>query len=310
MEEALADFSGYVAVDEVYDGPFCVLVLVDSRRGRRVVYQVLEHKPSHADMQPFLAHFKCLLDARGLILQGITTDGSGLYPEPIAQVFGPVTHQICEFHIIADLTQAVLRAVARVRKDLSAQLPKLSRGRPKAHQTGLVRRKRRQEEHIAELFTHRYLFVQHGLTPTEQKTLKRLCRGHRPLRTLRLIMDEVYRLFDRRCRTETALVKLARLRRRVQRFPQVGRKLQSLFSPNLEKSLQCLNDKLLPATSNSVERSNRRFRKMQQSVYSVRTQEHLTGRIALDILRDARTPARRRTVQTLHQARKSLLATL
>jgi hypothetical protein len=30
-------------------------------------------------------------------------------------------------------------------------------------------------------------------------------------------VDTVYRLFDRRCRTETALAKLARLRRRVQR---------------------------------------------------------------------------------------------
>jgi hypothetical protein len=310
LEEALGDFSGYVAVDEVYDGPFCVLVLVDSRRGRRLVYEVLEHKPTHANVQPFLAHFKGLLDARGLILQGITTDGSGLYPEPIAQVFGAVTHQICEFHIIADLTQAVLRALAQVRKGLSAQLPKLPRGRPRAAQAPLVRRKRRQEAHIAELFTHRYLFVQHGLTPAEQKTLRRLCRGHQSLRTLRLIMDEVYRLFDRRCRTETALVKLACLRRRVRRFPQVGRKLQCLFSPNLEKSLQCLNDKLLPATSNTVERSNRRFRKMQQSVYRVRTQAHLNGRIALDILRDARAPGRRCTVQTLHRARKTPLATL
>jgi len=38
------------------------------------------------------------------------------------------------------------------------------------------------------------------------------------LRTLRSIADEVYRLFDRRCRTDTALEKLAGLRRRVRRF--------------------------------------------------------------------------------------------
>jgi hypothetical protein len=42
-------------------------------------------------------------------------------------------------------------------------------------------------------------------------------------------------LFDRRCRTETALVKLAKLRRRVRRFKAVGKVLSKLQSRNLEK---------------------------------------------------------------------------
>jgi hypothetical protein len=116
-------------------------------------------------------------------------------------------------------------------------------------------------------------------------------------------MDEVYRLFDRRCRTETALAKLARLRQRVRRVKQVGRTLTKLFSPNLEKALTFLDDRLLPATSNAVERSNRRFRKAQRSVYSVRTAEHLRQRIALDMQRDQRAPRRLTTIHTLHQAR-------
>ena len=78
-------------------------------------------------------------------------------------------------------------------------------------------------------------------------------------------MEEVYRLFDRRCRTETALAKLARLRGRVRRFRRVGQALKALFSPNLEKALTFLDDRLLPATSNAVERGNRRYRKMQKS---------------------------------------------
>jgi hypothetical protein len=44
---------------------------------------------------------------------------------------------------------------------------------------------------------------------------------------------EVYRLFDRRCRTETALVKLARLRRKAWRFKSVRHTLKKLWSPNL-----------------------------------------------------------------------------
>jgi hypothetical protein len=32
----LASFSGYLAADEVYDGPFCVLAIVDNRTFQRL----------------------------------------------------------------------------------------------------------------------------------------------------------------------------------------------------------------------------------------------------------------------------------
>jgi hypothetical protein len=35
LDEALVDFSGYLAIDEVYDGPFCILSVVDNRRYNR-----------------------------------------------------------------------------------------------------------------------------------------------------------------------------------------------------------------------------------------------------------------------------------
>ena len=116
-------------------------------------------------------------------------------------------------------------------------------------------------------------------------------------------MTEVYRLFDRRCCTHTALGKLARLRRRVRRFKAVGRILQKLFSPNLEKALTFLNDTLLPSTSNAVERGNRRHRKMQKTVYRVRSHEHIVQRIALDMQREAQTLAREQATATLHLQR-------
>jgi hypothetical protein len=43
LDWALADFSGYVAADELYDGPFCVLSAVDNRRYKRILYAVLDH---------------------------------------------------------------------------------------------------------------------------------------------------------------------------------------------------------------------------------------------------------------------------
>jgi len=120
---------------------------------------------------------------------------------------------------------------------------------------------------VADLFANRYLFVQHKLTPAEQRTRSWITRGRPELRTLREIMDEVYRLFDRRCRTDTALEKLSKLRRRVRRFKKVGKTLQKLFSPNLQKALTFLDDKLLPSTSNAVERGYRRHRKMQKTAW-------------------------------------------
>src|SRR3970282_413943 len=139
---------------------------------------------------------------------------------------------------------------------------------------------------IADPFEYRYLFVQRDLTSSEQQTLRRITRGLPHLRILRQIMDEVYRLFDRRCRTETALATLAHLRQRVRGFPHPSRKLQPLSSANVEKALPFLDDRLLPATSNAVERGNRRYRKMQKTVYRGRPQAQMIGRLGLDMLRE------------------------
>ena len=124
------------------------------------------------------------------------------------------------------------------------------------------------------------------------------------LRKLREIMEHIYALFDRRCRTQTALGKLKKLRQWVKRFTWIGETLKKVFSPNLEKALTFLDDKLLPATSNAVERGNRRHRKMQKSVYRVRSKVCLEGRIALDMLRESRAEGRDQTTQALHQARR------
>ena len=58
-----------------------------------------------------------------------------------------------------------------------------------------------------------------------------------------------------------ALKKLQKLRRRVRRFKKLGKSLDKLKSPNLGRALEFLDDKLLGATSNAVERANRPFRK-------------------------------------------------
>jgi hypothetical protein len=131
LDWALSDFSGYVAADELYDGPFCMLSAVDNRCDKRILSDVLDHAPTHEDIRAFLGRLKMALAARDLTLLGVTTDGSALYPEPLREVFGKVPHPICAFHIVAEVAKAVLGAVARARKALAATQPKLPKGRPR-----------------------------------------------------------------------------------------------------------------------------------------------------------------------------------
>jgi hypothetical protein len=282
------------------------LSAVDARHQRRLLCEVLDHDPTQVDILWFLARLNAHITARGHAVLGITTDGSSLYPLPIALALGAIPHQICEFHILKELTKAVLGVLARLRTRLAAQAPPLRRGRPKQtpESQRLHRKAQALRQRVAALFEHRYLFVRHHLTAAQRAILQRLLRSGRQLRALRAIMDEVYRLFDRRCRTDTALAKLACLRQRVRRYRSLGKSLDKLQSPNLEKALTFLDDKLLPATSNVVERGNRRHRKMQKTIYQVRKHKSLIDRIALDLQRGQQTSGRVATVTCLHQARE------
>ena len=196
------------------------------------------------------------------------------------------------FHVLQEILKAVLRVLAKLRKERKAPIPKQRRGRARQQDKARVRRIQRLQQRMAELFAHRHLFIPRHLSAAEKKLLKRLVRGQPQLRVLRDIMDEVYRLFDRRCKTATALRRLEKLRQRVRRFKRFARALAVLNSPNLEKALLYLDDKLLGATRDAVDRCNRRFRKAQKSIYSVRTKGHIEQRLALDMNREQRAAKR------------------
>src|SRR5262249_41503381 len=119
LDWALGGFLGYLAADALFDGPFFMLSAVDNRPAKRILYHVLDHDPTHDDIRAFLGRLKTALVARGLTLCGVTTDGSALYPEPLKEVFGKVRHQICQFHIVAEVVKAVVGAVASHRSQLN-----------------------------------------------------------------------------------------------------------------------------------------------------------------------------------------------
>ena len=264
----------------------------------------MDRDPTAKDVASFFGRFHEALAARGLTLQGITTDGSALDPEPIATVFGAIAHQVCTFPVLRAINKAVLSTVAQERQRLAASAPRLPRGRPgsKAARRA-ARRKQRIKPKVGALFEHHYLFVQRRLSRSERVTLQRITRGLPQLRVLRELMEEVYRLFDRRCRMATAVTKLMALRARLRRFGRLRTVLKKLLAPGLEKALVFLDERLLGTTSNAVERGNRRYRKMPKTVYRVRTQRAIESRVALDFQRERHAGDRARTIKAPHKAR-------
>jgi len=246
----------------------------------RVAFQI-----SDASTEVESRRFLRYLAHMGLEVQGITTDGSHLYPKLIREIFPGATHQVCVFHVIKELNLLVLRALAGFRTSLPKP-PRRRRGRPRKGEASP-----REDPHVRlkrEVWENRYLWVRRHLTPAERRVLARIVRGRPLLRGLRELVDLVYALFDRRCRTATAIRKLERLRRHklFKAYPQLEAIRRKLMSPNLEKALLFLDDSMLEATSNAVERENRRHRKRQKTIYRARTRRTIAGRIRFSMLHD------------------------
>jgi hypothetical protein len=127
--------------------------VVDTHSFKRLLYQVLDHDATQADLLAFFQRFRAVLDARGLAVRAITTDGASCYLPAIPYVFGPIPHQVCQFHILGHLTEAVLHAVAKVRKQLAARLPKLPHGRTPNRLRWVVRQHHRSQQKLSDLYT-------------------------------------------------------------------------------------------------------------------------------------------------------------
>jgi hypothetical protein len=156
LDGALADWSGDVAADELYDGPCCVLSAVANRCDKRILYDVLDHDPTHDDIRAFLRRRPTALAVRDVTLRGMTTAGSPLYPPPLAEVFSGVPQQLCQFHVVQDIVKAVGKAVSSARKRLAAQPPQWPRGRPSTKAAKqAARTKKRLAAQRAALFASR-----------------------------------------------------------------------------------------------------------------------------------------------------------
>jgi IS1 family transposase len=271
-------FSGYLCVDEVHDGPYCIFYAVDARLQKRIAFQISD-SAGKAECLQFLQSLK------GLKVRGLTTDGLTIYRHTVPEVFGAARHQVCVFHVLKELNESVMRVLAVFRKSLPKPPPR-QRGRPRLDEA-------RPGEHPmtrlkGEIWTNRFAWVLKHPSRAQRRTIRRLGRRFPLLAALREFVDRLYQLFDRRCRRLTAQLKLQDLRRHrmFQRFPQLDQIRRELASPNLSKALEFLDDPNLAATNNAVERENRRHRKRQKTIYRARTRETIAARIRFSMVHD------------------------
>ena len=251
---------------------------VDGPRQHRLLYEVLDHDPDPRRHPPLsLRDSRQQLAARG----GYRPRASPPMARPCTRGRWPSVsmacpHQVCEFHILKELTKAVLRVVARIAQTPVRRDPEVaSRAAPKdpAAQRKAPVGPSRSSSGSRSLFEHRHLFVRHHLRRCTTARLQRLCRGQPA------IAGGPCRSWTRCIVCSTAAAERTRPWRSWPSYVSGcgataawAGVLDKLNSPNLEKALTFLDDKLLPATSNAVERGNRRVRKMQKTVYRVRTQ--------------------------------------
>jgi hypothetical protein len=292
----------------LYDGPFCVLSIVDNRTFRRLLCRIVDKKVTQKDVLELFEQFQKELIARQLKVAGITTDGSNLYPAAITSVLGELPHQVCRFHVLSAVAKAMRETVVHLYKKRLSKLPKLKGGRPRQGKAQRhAQRVREEREHLLELYRKRYRVVARELEPQKLVELESLLAPYPELSRLRQLMQQVYGLYECTSRQE-AHTKLQQLRQEALALRAehgLATDFSSLLGPCIEKSLVFLDHPLLPGTSNAVERANRRYRKMQKSVYRVRKRLRMEGRLALDLLREQRSAARRQSLGTLHQLRQA-----
>jgi len=178
LDGALADCAGDGAADALSDGPWCRLSAVEKRCDKRLLSDVWEHDPTHADIRALLGRLNTALGARGLPRCGVTTDGAARSPVPRREVCGKGRHPIGPLPVIKDIVKAGVGAVASARQGLAAQQPTRRRGRPSPPAAPqAARTNKRWAAPGAALFTPRSLFVPRHRNPTERTTLWRVRRG-------------------------------------------------------------------------------------------------------------------------------------
>ena len=285
-KQVLEQFSGTLCIDEIYLGGHIVLMASDPISDNPIGCTIASRNDAQ-HMRRFMQNLK----NRGFEPQTVVSDRSNLYPGTLELVWPEAQHQLCVFHVIAELNKLVLKAVAAVRSELKPEKLKSGAGRPKEKQRHTARAKKikQQRRQTKMLFRHRYLFVskRSNLTTSQKKTLDQLLTYSPVLKTLRNFTDDVYRMLSLRRSTQKAW-KIWRRIRCVKKYLQnswLAKAVKIFSKENVNKLLPYLDQPLelrtKVRTNNHVERCNRKIRYLEKVRYKWRRPKTIIRHILL-----------------------------
>ena len=264
--------SGTLCIDELHLGRFTLLLATDPLQDLPVAFALVSSNDQD-HMRRFLKNLKNW----GVEPEVVVTEGSGLYPAPLAELWSQARHQLCIFHVLKDLHKEVLDALRRMQQGLARRG---KRGRkPRRGRRRKARAKRRgltNKEKSAFTSKRRYLIVKRRerMSPRERLDLEKMLSYLPELKALRDFVDRLEMLFEEGQSEALAWGRHAALtsNRRFLAVPELATAMKMLRAEKFAKMIAFLKS---PAchrvrTNNHVERVNRKLRYQDKARYKWR----------------------------------------
>lgn len=282
--QVLREFSGTLCIDEIHLGQRVVLLATDPLADNPIACALVSSNDA-AHMERFLKNLK----NHGFTPKTVITDRSPLYPSTLAEVWPTAQHQLCVFHVLAEINKHALDAVREVRRALKPKRIKKGRGRPSKRHRARVKKLKEQRAQADKLFRRRHLLVTKpsNLTKEDRPILDELINLSPTLKTLRSFEEDLYELFALRRTPERAWEIWRRMRRNHSYLSNehLREALEVLSKENMEKLLVYLDSpsatRSKVRTNNHVERCNRVLRYLEKVRYKWRRRKTILRHILL-----------------------------
>lgn len=262
----------------MHEGARHILFATDPLLDATIAWEVVG-KCDQAAIDAFLDEIKAL----GFSPVVVITDGSPLYKQALTERWRDVEHQLCIFHVLAEINKDVLRAARAIQGELPKP-KKRRRGRPCK-----LGRPRENDDRRAFVNEHLYLIVKRldRFTEDDDADWARMVEIDDRFETLKGFVDDVHGLFEKGTTKKTA-----RLRRTLlanneaySEYPHLERAIRRLAPEKFDKMIVFMKYTNLDRTNNHVERGNRSFRMLQKTRYRRRHRRTILLALELHVLR-------------------------
>lgn len=284
--QAVQSFSGALAIDEVYDGEFCLFFATDPLNKKPISFHLCRSGGTK-ELEIFLLHLKAI----GITPEVLIVDGSNLYFSVPQKVWPNVKIQLCIFHVIRNCQDDLLDGIRAYHRALPKKAIWGHDFDPPAWWTWSVEQKARERDLIKD-FRYAFTTRSENLTPQQQKVVADLCEKHPTLNTIRQFQQELMVLFERNQTEKQARRKFHQMLTTPEYRENIHIRaaLRRLSRGKFEKMITFLDYENLDYTTNHVERTNRWFRKRQKTHYRNRLDRTIRNMLKADLMRWSTSP--------------------